>query len=232
MMEKILTFITPGPMTETFGFSTRVFTSWVSLGLVWGLILGIINLSQVTSDPATVFFTALLAGPIAMCLFGLIGVGINSLRGVNTEHPGWYWYLFPIVNYLIIIFWLAFAIIAFILAFAGVTLPQPSSNYSSSRRRVNPKQAKEQIRREIKQKQSKEFLNEYENILRQHQQAEMERLKQERLEEQERKNLVESLSIRDRILLKIQGNPGVLLEDILTEDEMEELALMILEALL
>ncbi|HAX79718.1 MAG TPA: hypothetical protein DCY88_28760 [Cyanobacteria bacterium UBA11372] len=129
-------------------------------------------------------------------------------------------------------FWFCFSIIAFTLALGGVSLPQPRYIPKPGGRKINPKQAKEQIRREVKRKQSKKFLDEYEDMLMRLQQEEMERLQREQFEEQEKKERLESLSIRERILLKIRENPGSLLEDILTEEEMEELIFMILEVLL
>jgi hypothetical protein len=233
MFEKIITFITPGSLSERFGFRARVFTSWISLGLALGLILGIITLSSGVATPngqIALILQYIIGFPITICLFGLIGLGLNSMRGGDAEHPGWYWYLFPIVTYIVIGFWLTFAIIGFGLALAGVNLPQPRYTRQPTGRRVNPKEAQEKIRREVKRQQSKKFLDEYEDMLMKLQQEEMERLQRERLEEQEKKERLEYLSIRERILLKIRENSGALLEDILTEDEMEELALMILEA--
>lgn len=131
---------------------------------------------------------------------------------------------------LITAFWILFATIAFALALGGVRLPEPRFIPQSGRRRINTKEAKKQIIREVKGKRSKKFLDEYEDILIHVQQTEAERIQGEKLEEQEKKARLQSLSIRERILLKIRENPVSLLEKILTEDEMEELALMILEA--
>ncbi len=131
---------------------------------------------------------------------------------------------------LITAFWIFFATIAFALALGGVRLPEPRYIPKSGRRRINTKEAKKQIIREVKGKRSKKFLDEYEDILIHVQQTEVERIQREKLEEQEKEARLQSLSIRERILLKIRDNPGSLLEKILTEDEMEELALMILEA--
>lgn len=233
MLEKLLTFITPGSLTEKVGFQTRVFTSWISLGFVLGLIFGIIGLSLDTAAPngAVAFLLqSLISFPIIICFFGLIGLGLNSMRGGDAEYAGWYWYLFPIWTYIVIGFWLTVLLLGFGFALVGVNLPQPTYTRQSTRRRVNPKEAQKKIRGEVKRQQSKNFLDEYEDMLIKMQQEEMERLQHERLEEQEKKKRFESLSIRERILLKIRENPGALLEDVLTEDEMEELYLMILEA--
>lgn len=235
MLDKFLTFITPGPLTEKVGFQTRVFTSWISLGFVLGLIFGIIALSLGTAAPngAVAFLLqSLISFPIIICFFGLIGLGLNSMRGGDAEHSGWYWYLFPILTYIVIGFWLTVLLLGFGLALVGVNLPQPRYRRQPIRRRVNPKEAQKKIRQEVKRQQAKKFLDEYEDMLIKLQQEEMERLQHERLEEQEKKNRFESLSIFERILLKIRENPEALLKDILTEDEMEELSIMIFEVLL
>ena len=226
MWEKILTFVTPGPMTETFSFRARVFYSWISLGVILTLIGTIIAL--ISGTPIDV--GTLIAMPIVICLFGLFGLGLDSIRGRNSEHPGWYWLLYPILTYLVIGFWLAFAIVGFSLALVGVTLPEIKKSHSAHKK-INPKQVKEKIRREVKQKQSKKFLDEYEKRLTQQKHEELDRIEREHLAEEEKKERLKSLSIRDRILLKLRENPGALLEDILTEEEMEELASMLMELL-
>jgi hypothetical protein len=235
MSKDFVQFLTPGPLTESCRFSTRVFTSWIVLGLGLGLVLGIIGLSSgaaatTTGGAGALLVNCLFGIPVIICLFGLIGLGIDAARGRRSEYAGWYWWLFPIVTYIVIGFWFAFMILAFAFALAGVNLPKPRYNPPSGRKRVNVEQAKEQIRQEVKRKQSKKFLDEFEQTLLQLQQEEMQRLEREHFEEKEKKERIEALSIRERILMKIRENPGALLEDILTEDEMEELALMILEA--
>lgn len=106
--------------------------------------------------------------------------------------------------------------------------PMPKLHSPHRRRRVDPGAVKNQIRRERAEK----FLDDNESVLLQLQQENLERLQKEQVEEQEKQNRLASLSMRDRILLKMKENPGALLEDIFTEDEMEELALMLLEALM
>jgi hypothetical protein len=72
MFEKIIKFITPGSLTERFSFRSRVFTSWISLGLALGLIVGIIGLSLGVATPN---------GQIALVLQYTIGYPIiNAWR--------------------------------------------------------------------------------------------------------------------------------------------------------
>ncbi|MFE1744150.1 hypothetical protein [Coleofasciculus sp. H7-2] len=228
MFDKILTFVTPGPMTERFSFGARVFYSWISLGLILALVGTIIALSL----GQTIEVGALIAMPIVVCLSGLFGLGLDSIRGRNTEYPGWYWLLFPILTYLVIGFGFAFLVVGFVLGIGGVRLPEIKNSHQYRHRKINPKEAKDKIRREVKRQQSKKFLDEYEKRLIQQQREELNSIQREQLAEQEKRERLESLSIRDRILLKLRENPGTLLENILTEEEMEELAIMLLELLL
>jgi len=237
MSKDLLQLLTPGPLTESCRFSTRVFTSWIVLGLGLGLLLGIVGLSSGAAATTTGGAGALLVNflfgiPIIICLFGLIGLGIDAARGHRSEYAGWYWWLFPIVTYIVIGFWFGFMILAFTFALAGVNLPKPRYSPPSGRRRGNAEQAKEQIRREVKQQQSNKFLDEYEQLLLQRQKEELERLQREQITETDKKERFESLSIRDRILEKLRNSPSASLESILTEEEMEELIFMLLELLL
>jgi len=209
MLEQILAFITPGPLTDIFGFRLRVFTSWITLGLALGLILYIGSLSSgtVTTDgTGTLLMNILLQVPLAVCFLGLVGLGIDAISGRRSEYPGWYWWLFPIATYIFIGFWFACMIIGFFLAFAGINLPTPQINYG---RRPTENERKKKIRKEIQKKQAKEFLEEYEQLLEQSPSIQQ--------------------PIRERILLKLRNAPpGALLENILTEEEMEELILMLI----
>ena len=237
-MEQIIAFITPGSLTERVRFSTRVFTSWISLGLVLGLVLGIVGLSAGTRDPATAFWGGLLSGPIIICLFGLIGLGISSLRGDDNEHPGWYWYLFPVVTYIIVGFMLAIAIIGFCLALAGINLPS-SPRRVTSRRAAPRKPSHDDLRkaqREFEKQQAKKFRDEHEEFLRQQQLElqrqlkEMERLQQGQVQDAQKQQQVQVLSVREEIIRKLLSCPeGMLLKDILTEEEIQELVMMFFE---
>ena len=223
-MDNILPFITPGPMKERFKFSTRVFISWISLGLFLGLMFGIGWSIAGMSQATTAFFSYLIALPILTCSFGLIGLGIDSMRGYSSNYQGWYWWLFPIITYFFVGFWVSFGIIfavfSFVLALTG--------NSSTQSKRATSKPNKEQIKR----KRSKKILEEFGDKLKQQLQQEAEKIEQEQLKEQEKKDRLEALSIRERILLKIEEKPEASPEDILTDEEIDEFIAMLIEALL
>lgn len=211
-MEQFLAFVTPGSLTERVRFSTRVFTSWISLGLVLGLILGIVGLSAGTRDPATAFLGGLLSGPIIICFLGLIGLGISSLRGDDNEHPGWYWYLFPVVTYIIVGFILAIAIIGFCLALAGVNLPKPSyRNHSSSR--IDP----QEFRNEVPNLKVKDVLEGFREQFNQ-----LEQLERQKKLEPEQEKVVQKFRTFDRSKYDHR------LSDVFDKDELDELIILLL----
>ncbi|MCT7954540.1 hypothetical protein [Laspinema palackyanum] len=212
-MEKILTWITPGPLTEGCKFSARVVTSWITQGFALGFIAAILNglnIATVTTgstDPGKDFLLILLISPIAMCLWGLIGVAISSIRREELYYPGWYWYLFPWVS-MFTVSWLTFGLfiaIGDLLLGTGIKLPDL------------PKPSGRPSKDSLRQKESNQLLDEYEDQIEQ--------------VIQNTKNK-EDLDIRKRILMKLRQNPDALLEDILTEDEIEEFLEMLCEALI
>lgn len=209
MLEQIMGFITPGSLTERFGFRLRVFTSWITLGLALGLILSIAGLSSgaATGGTGTLLMNYLLQVPFIVCFLGMVGLGIDAISGRRSEYPGWYWWMFPIATYIFIGFWFACLIIGFFLAFAGINLPTPQINYG---RRPTENERKKKIRKEIQKKQAKEFLEEYEQLLEQSPSIQQ--------------------SIRKRILLKLRNAPpGARLEDVLNEEELQEVFMMLIE---
>ncbi|WP_071189754.1 US12 family protein [Trichormus sp. NMC-1] len=226
MLEKILTFVTPGPITENFRFNVRVLYSWISLGLVIDVIVAIIALSSGSSFDVQV----LIAVPIVVCIFGLVGLGLDSLRGRNDKHPGWYWWLFPIITYLVMGFWLCFAIFGMSLAMVGIRLPKFQQSHKPRYKKPNQK-IPNKIKEEIEKKTSEELLKEYEKKLIHQQEEQLKRLEREQIKEEEKKEIREFLSIREQILLKLRENPGARPKDILTEEEMEELATMLFESI-
>lgn len=123
MLEKILNFITPGPLNERFGFGARVFSSWISLGLGLGLVNILISGLGGTLSWETVV-GGFIGGLVLSCGYGLIGVGIDFIRGRRVEYPGWYWWVFPIATFLSILLSLTFGLFGIFLAFAGIKLPK------------------------------------------------------------------------------------------------------------
>jgi uncharacterized membrane protein YgaE (UPF0421/DUF939 family) len=212
-VKNVIHFITPGPLGESYKFSARVFTSWIFLGFVLGLILGVIGLSANTADPMNTFFGSLITVPIIVCILGLIGLGVSSIVGAENDYPGWLWYLFPIVTYLILGLWIAFTIIAVLFSFAGINLPKPK--FDSGK---------------IRKQKPKDFLEEQEKLLVQKQEEERERLEHKKISNVEKEERLKSLSIRERILKKLRESSSLPLEEVLSEEELEELILMIIEA--
>jgi hypothetical protein len=212
-MESILAFITPCPLAERCEFSTRVLTSWLSLGLVLGLVLGIASLSSGTADPASAFFGSLLAGPLIICVFGLLGLGISSLRGDKNYHPGWYWYLFPIVTYILIGFWLALTIIAFAFALVGISTPKSSYRPSRSSPKIDP----EKFRKEVENLKVEDLLKEFQEELEQ-----LEQLNNQRKLEPEQEKVVRKLRSFDRSKYDHR------LRDVFEEEELEKLIILLL----
>lgn len=216
-MEPILAFITPGPLGERCGFSTRVLTSWLSLGLLLGVVLGIISLSAGTADPISAFFSGLFAGPILICVFGLLGLGVSSLRGDSNYHPGWYWYLFPIVTYIIIGFWFAFAIIAFTFAIAGVNLPKPSYRSYRPSHSSSPEIDPEEFRKEVENLKVEDLLKEFREQLEQ-----LDQLENQRKLEPEQEKVIRKLRTFDRSKYDRR------LRDVFDKEELGELILLLL----
>ncbi|XWK88977.1 MAG: hypothetical protein U7127_02605 [Phormidium sp.] len=210
MFDKILTFVTPGPMTETFSFRARVFYSWISLGVILTLIMAIRSL--MLGYPIDI--ESLIALPIVFCLFGLFGLGLDSIRGRSSEYPGWYWLLFPILTYLVIGFVLSFALIGFLLGFGGVRLPQPPKMVR------NPKSSKidpQKFRQELKNMKAEELLKEFDKQLKE--------IEQSNKIKPEEKKVIKKLKALDRTGLRSE------LREALNDDEMEILFLLILKLL-
>jgi hypothetical protein len=226
MPEVLLQFITPGPLTLPTRFRARVLTSWISSGWVLGLVLYLYMLasgemSRAGIDPLQALVSCGIGLPFALCFYGLLGLAVDSGRGNTPFYPGWYWYLYPLLTACCI----AFSIIIFGLALAGVKFPKHRLN-------VNKGVKLGDIRSQIRDQRSDEILDQAGKILEKRQQQERVRLQKERFEEKDKQELINSLSIRDRILMKLKENPAESLEEILTEEELEELAEMLIEALL
>lgn len=213
MSKNILQFVTPGPLTEKFGFSTRVFMSWVTLGLVLGVIFGIAGISTgtaTTTTPLALFLQSLFTYPIILCLFGLIGIGIDSMRGRKSEYNGWYWWLFPIATYIVIGFWFTIAILGFCLGLAGVKLP-------SRPQQRQPKFNLEQFRREVESMKVEDILKEFNK--------QIEQVERKNQLDQEEKKVVKKLRGLDRSALRSQ------LRNALTDDELAILFILLLKIL-
>ncbi|MCT7973081.1 hypothetical protein [Laspinema olomoucense] len=216
-MEKFLTWITPGPLTEGCKFSARVVTSWITQGFALGFIAAILNslnIATVTTgstDPGKDFLLILLISPIPICLWGLIGVAISSIRGEKLYYPGWYWYLFPWVS-MFTVSWLTFGLfiaIGDLLLGTGIKLPDLPKNLR--------KFDKNQLSRELNNMKVEEFLKDFEKDL--------EQMDQQNKLNPKQKNVVRKL--REFDISKYDQRLG----DVFEEDELKELILLILRLL-
>lgn len=117
----LLTVFTPGPLDSPVKFSWRVLTSWFVTGWAIGLLglIAALTTGKLT-DPGNAFVGIFCLFPIAIITYGIIGLGIDLLRGKKLSRTGWVWYLYPILS----IVWIAFGIIGFIIGLAGLSLPK------------------------------------------------------------------------------------------------------------
>jgi hypothetical protein len=209
-LKKIISFVTPDPMTESFSFRARVFYSSISLGVILTLIGTIIAL--ILGGP--IDLGTIIVMPIVVCLFGLFGLGIDALQGRNSEYPDWYWLLFPILSYLMIGFFFAFALVGFLLAIVGISLPQPPNIVRQPKfSKIDP----QKFRQELKGMKVEELLKEFDKQLK-----EVENTNKIKLEE---KKVIKKLKALDRSALRSQ------LSNALNDDEMEILFMLILKLL-
>ncbi|WP_144052349.1 hypothetical protein [Anabaena sp. PCC 7108] len=196
-------------MTENFRFNVRVLYSWISLGLVIDVIVAIIALSSGSSFDVQV----LIAVPIVVCIFGLVGLGLDSLRGRNDKHPGWYWWLFPIITYLVMGFWLGFTIFGMSLAMAGIRLPKPRSDGKPRFSQIDP----QKFREEIQQSKLKDVLEEFKEEI-----QKLEQLEQQNKLDSEQAKVVRKLRSFD------PSEYDKKFRDLFKKDESEEFILLLL----
>jgi hypothetical protein len=117
----LLTIFTPGPLDSPVKFSWRVLTSWLVTGWAFGLFGAIVAVTTGSlTNPGTAFIGILFTFPIAIIIYGTIGLGLDLLRGKKLSRTGWVWYFYPILS----IFWIALAMIGFILGLIGLSLPK------------------------------------------------------------------------------------------------------------
>ncbi|GAB4287764.1 MAG: hypothetical protein Fur0025_21550 [Oscillatoriaceae cyanobacterium] len=213
MLEKILNFITPGPLDERFGFGARVFSSWISLGLglgLVGLLIGIASGLGATLSLEDVV-GSFLFGPILCCGYGLIGVVIDSIRGRRAEYPGWYWWLFPIITFLFILLWATLCFFGIFLAGAGIKLPKfPDFSQPSN---IDPVK----FRQELEKMKVDDIINNFGKQL--------DQLDKESKLNPEQKKVFKKIRGLDRTKLRSR------LKEIFSDDEREILFLLLLKLL-
>lgn len=137
-MEEIIAFIKPIKLTERLDFSVRVFMNWVILYTFIGLILGItFSLSPDITKAAKTGGIAFVVDitfrfSSAMCIIASIGLGVDSLRGVNEERAGWYWLLYPLTSYVMVsylFFYTFFYVVLVFLSLSGGGIEMPKYNF-------------------------------------------------------------------------------------------------------
>lgn len=213
MLEKILNFITPGPLNERFGFGARVFSSWISLGLGLGLVNILISgLGGTLSWEIVV--GGFIGGLVLSCGYGLIGVGIDFIRGRRVEYPGWYWWVFPIATFLSILLSLTFGLFGIFLAFAGIKLPKlPDFGDMPQPSNIDP----DKFRQELGKMKVEDLLKDFGKKL--------EQLDNQSQLNPEEKKVVKKIRGLDRAKLRSR------LQEILIDDEREILFILLLKLL-
>jgi hypothetical protein len=214
MLEKILNFITPGPLDERFGFGARVFCSWISLGLGLGLVnlLIYIALGLGTTLSLETVAAGFIGGSLLSCVYGLIGVGIDSIRGRRVEYPGWYWWVFPIATFLFVCLWLTFGLFGVFLALAGIKLPK-LPDFDPKPSNIDP----DEFRRELENMKVEDLLKDFGKKL--------EQIDNQSQLNPEEKKVVKKIKQFDSSKYKHR------LRELLTDDELEELILLLLKLL-
>jgi hypothetical protein len=93
-----LKILTPGPLNSPVKFSWRVITSWIVTGWAIGFFFMLPALaSGGLPDPGAALGVVLFLFPIVLIVYGLIGLGIDLIRGKKLSRTGWVWYIHPIV---------------------------------------------------------------------------------------------------------------------------------------
>lgn len=205
MPDTIVKLITPGPLNLPVRFQARILSCWFTSGIVVGF-LWILVLALSGGSSALDFFTVLgfpFTIALVYCVYGLIGVGIDKARGIPTIHKGWYWYIYPALT----ILWLVFLIFLFILPFIFGFSGSKSSGGNRSPRR--PRISEPQLRDGLEGLTAKEFLEEY--------LEEIESLENRNELTEKHKKVIKKIRSLDKDALRSD------LADCLKDDEMEEL---------
>jgi hypothetical protein len=203
MLEQIIEFITPGPLSEKFAFRTRVLTSWISLGLLLGLIMSVVALNSnvaAPNGPLVLVLQCTVCFTIMYFLSGLMGVGLNVMREDDPEYFGWYWWLLPTVGFLVACFWLTMFVLGLIFSLFGISSLTPSI---SRQPQFNP----DQFRRKVREMKVEDIFKEFDQQFKQ-----IEGGNQLKPEE---KKVIKKLKSLDRAALRSR------LRDALGNDEME-----------
>ena len=90
--EVVLKVITPGPLSLPVKFNWRVLTSWFAFyGLLGGILGAFTSISIPESNIISAFLYMGAVFPIALSIYGFLGLGIDLMRGNKLCRTGWYW---------------------------------------------------------------------------------------------------------------------------------------------
>lgn len=170
----------------------------------WIFLGSVIYILMILSTPGIPLyegFIYVLTSVIAYCFLGLLGLAIDKKRGKDWEYNGLYWWFYPIISLFYISFSLNMIICSIVGFFMGVSGSgkRPTSDYKPSL---------DEIAKDILKKTPKEILDNYGDEL---------------------EELADKYPTRKKILEKLEKNPGVPITELLTKEEIEIFAQMILE---
>jgi hypothetical protein len=236
MLKLVIDLITPGPLKERFPFSKRVWISWINLSLAQVLVVGIVGLALGAIDPSQIFVSLFLS-PLKSCLFGLLGMWLNSFRGADPEQKGWFWMLLPFFSQLGIGLGLTVIFIIFILILffpdvlkttkADLDRKERSDEeYRKKQRTIAEENRRWEEEEDLRRKEEEQKRREVEERKKQKQEEEEEE-ERKRKEEEERKRKEEEKQKRERRKyaaekldqLISQWQRECFLVDILTDEE-------------
>ncbi|WP_204102013.1 MULTISPECIES: hypothetical protein [Spirulina sp. CCY15215] len=202
-MNLIIKYVTPGSFTLPSKFGIRVVTSWyITYALLACLLflfsgeLGNQNLSEILANCLFYF-------PIAICIYGFIGIVIDKLRGNSLYYPGFYWYIYPLATTVMIAIFLIFLCLSLI----GVKFPKPQNQI------INP----DNLRKAIRDSSFEEFQENFKDAI-----EEMKKMEQAGKLDPEQSETIRKLRNLDRS--KYNKKVGSLLD----EEEFERLFLLLL----
>jgi hypothetical protein len=228
MAKNTTSVLKPIPFTGTHSYSIRVLINWLYVTLLLLVLMAFANIAFKLNLSAETYWILSLVISINVYFFGFVGlIATNISQKGQASYPGWYWWLLPFIMYATLAWW-------FIIAFIGLMLFIESlfSSGRSSFSRPKYKMMFSPSKKDVERQKSKDFLEGGGKELFDAQQEEEEKLSRKYSLSQEDQDRLETLSIREKILRKIQNSPDALLEHILTDDEIEELMVMILESML
>ncbi len=225
MAKNITLALKPIPFAGTHFFSIRVLTNWFYLVLFFLFALALVNIVFGVGLSTGEYWVIGFIFSAHVYLFGFIGLVVtNALQAEKTKYPGWYWWLLPIIMYATFAWWVVVTLIRFNLLIESL-FSSKKSKFTKPKYKMMFSPSKKDVERQ----KSKDFMESGGKELFDAQKEEEKELSEKHNLSQEDRNRLETLKMRQRIMIKMESNPGALLKDILSEDEMEEFVLILLE---